>query len=70
MYASKGVATSLRSSQTILRRQSAWILWPPENFPHPGLAEFHTSLLLLLLLQVSYIFGDMSEYVLIKLKHD
>ena len=37
----------------------------------PSTPRFHISLTpIYILLQVSYIFGDMSEYVLIKLKHD
>ena len=37
----------------------------------PSTPRFHISLTpIFILLQVSYIFGDMSEYVLIKLKHD
>ena len=40
------------------------------NFIPPSLLLHLLLLLLHLLLQVSYIFGDMSEYVLIKLKHD
>ena len=31
-----GAASSLRSQTTILCRQSSWILWTPENLPHPG----------------------------------
>ena len=63
-----GAASSLRSQTTILCRQSSWILWTPENLPHPGSTLVWRQFFFLL--QVSYIFGDMSEYVLIKLKQD
>ena len=62
-----GVAASLRSSKTILCRQPAWLLWTPKKLSHSGFLkqQFWNHPL-----QVSYMFGDMSEYVLIKLKHD
>ena len=65
-----GAASSLRSQTTILCRQSSWILWTPENLPHPGSTLIVWRQFLFFFLQVSYIFGNMSEYVLIKLKHD